>query len=587
MSNSLNSLVVILFTSVIFGQTTTVCSLAQDSREETPQLDQSVMNAGSQGSSHLITGGVADNVLRDSAEAGNAQRGPSFNRPNAAGQALPGLMDTRRLESDPEPLEIDNQMLKAEVSQTTTVNDGNNPKFGLVGAGTHVTANIVFCDFVTNWKAKPWAQLRSEVRGEEAHDGPALKAAWNKWKQTVNQILSSPENDLGADYGHAALHVVVNHDGSFGLVTDYTGHEDKFGGIPSSPKVTARFRQILAKIGSFPPFPSGSQASQCHVLVEATHYPLHVNDTQWESYNRSGMAAFQQAEQATDPGQQQDLYQEAKTELSSAVAEADRLGPQDPRLSASLNNLAQVYQLTDDYAHALPLMYRLATITERTYGPDSPALSNALHRYAQVLHNTGDVAEGQQVDAQARSIIDRNIQLMLKQNRIPEAQQLAAIGQNIHVPGNLDQSDFHAAQTYHHLGRYAEAEPYYKRELAYREKLFGPEDARVAVAMEGLAENYRAQGLYGEAAPLYDRALAIDYQAPQPNYGRMVKMLKNYASVVRQTQGDAAASQLEQRALEIQYAQQQPEAQRSKLPGIKEYPPQGTYREAGVWSRRL
>jgi len=53
-------------------------------------------------------------------------------------------------------------------------------------------------------------------------------------------------------------------------------------------------------------------------------------------------------------------------------------------------------------------------------------------------------------------------------------------------------------------GKYADAEPLYKRSLAIREKALGPEHPDVAASLNNLAELYRAQGKYAEAEVIGD-----------------------------------------------------------------------------------
>ena len=62
---------------------------------------------------------------------------------------------------------------------------------------------------------------------------------------------------------------------------------------------------------------------------------------------------------------------------------------------------------------------------------------------------------------------------------------------------------------YDNQGRYADAEPLYKRALAVREKTLGPDHPDVAQTLNNLALLYYNQGRYAEAEPLYKRALAI------------------------------------------------------------------------------
>ena len=65
------------------------------------------------------------------------------------------------------------------------------------------------------------------------------------------------------------------------------------------------------------------------------------------------------------------------------------------------------------------------------------------------------------------------------------------------------------AALYRSQGRYAEAEPLYKRSLAILEKALGPDHPEVGVSLDNLATLYRSQGRYAEAEPLHKRSLAI------------------------------------------------------------------------------
>ena len=59
------------------------------------------------------------------------------------------------------------------------------------------------------------------------------------------------------------------------------------------------------------------------------------------------------------------------------------------------------------------------------------------------------------------------------------------------------------------MGRYAEAEPLYRRSLAIREKQLGRDHPDVATSLNNLAVLYQAMGRYAEAEPLYRRSLEI------------------------------------------------------------------------------
>ncbi len=74
------------------------------------------------------------------------------------------------------------------------------------------------------------------------------------------------------------------------------------------------------------------------------------------------------------------------------------------------------------------------------------------------------------------------------------------------------------AELYRDQGKYAEAEPLYRRALAIDEKALGPEHPDVGQSLNNLAEGYHSQGRYAEAEPLYKRALAIFEKALGPEH---------------------------------------------------------------------
>ncbi len=84
------------------------------------------------------------------------------------------------------------------------------------------------------------------------------------------------------------------------------------------------------------------------------------------------------------------------------------------------------------------------------------------------------------------------------------------------------------------------------------EKALGPEHPDVATSLNNLAELYNAQGRYAEAEPLYKRALAIWEKVLGPEHPNVVAGLENYAALLRETGRSAEADKLEARAKVIQ-----------------------------------
>jgi tetratricopeptide (TPR) repeat protein len=112
------------------------------------------------------------------------------------------------------------------------------------------------------------------------------------------------------------------------------------------------------------------------------------------------------------------------------------------------------------------------------------------------------------------------------------------------------------AAVYYNQGKYAQAEPLYKRALAIKEKALGPEHPVVATSLNNLAALYDTQGKYAQAEPLYKRALAILEKALGPEHPHVATSLENYATLLRNTKRVAEAEKLEARAREIRAKQQ-------------------------------
>src|SRR5262245_60454915 len=107
------------------------------------------------------------------------------------------------------------------------------------------------------------------------------------------------------------------------------------------------------------------------------------------------------------------------------------------------------------------------------------------------------------------------------------------------------------ARRLHQAGRYAEAEPLYKRSLAIREKALGPDHPDVGTSLNDLALMYNSQGRYVEAEPLYKRSLAIRDKALGPDHPDVGTSLNNLAELYLAQGRYAEAEPLFKRSLAI------------------------------------
>ncbi|MBI3041197.1 MAG: CHAT domain-containing protein [Betaproteobacteria bacterium] len=107
------------------------------------------------------------------------------------------------------------------------------------------------------------------------------------------------------------------------------------------------------------------------------------------------------------------------------------------------------------------------------------------------------------------------------------------------------------AALYQTQGRYAEAEPLYRRSLGIAEKALGPDHRDVGQSLNNLAELYRGQGRYAEAEPLYRRSLGIREKALGPDHPDVGGSLNNLAGLYRAQGRFAEAEPLYRRSLRI------------------------------------
>lgn len=103
-------------------------------------------------------------------------------------------------------------------------------------------------------------------------------------------------------------------------------------------------------------------------------------------------------------------------------------------------------------------------------------------------------------------------------------------------------------------GKYDQALPVARRLVALREKMFGPEDPVVGIALGNLAEIYRAKKKYDEAEPLYRRSLAILERDPKANSQSLTNVLEVLADIAFEKRDYKGSSALLARALAVKEA---------------------------------
>jgi hypothetical protein len=106
-----------------------------------------------------------------------------------------------------------------------------------------------------------WARLASELYS----NGP-LRQAWLDWQRTVSSNVQEYSAPVQAAPGLASLHVVVAADGQIRAITPYDGPERPGRGAVNDPVSNQALTSVLRAI-QVPPFPTGSQVPEAHILV--------------------------------------------------------------------------------------------------------------------------------------------------------------------------------------------------------------------------------------------------------------------------------------------------------------------------------
>ena len=173
----------------------------------------------------------------------------------------------------------------------------------------------------------------------------------------------------------------------------------------------------------------------------------------------------------------------------------------------------------------------LAAVQEsENFAPQDPVLAMSLNNLAEAYRAQGKYAQAEPLYRRALSIDEK----------------VLGLG---HPDTATDLNNL--ATLYFNQDRYAEAEPLYQRSLAIREKVLGPEDPNVASCLNNLAGLYQAQGQYAEAEPLLQRSLAIWEKALGTEHPLVAASLENYAALLRKTDRNEEADRVEERAKAI------------------------------------
>ena len=94
----------------------------------------------------------------------------------------------------------------------------------------------------------------------------------------------------------------------------------------------------------------------------------------------------------------------AETAWRAALADAERLGADDPHVFAPLDQLGALYARTGRLEEAAPVLQRALALRQQILGADDPDVAASLEAYATVLRKLGRTAEAEPLETRARAI---------------------------------------------------------------------------------------------------------------------------------------------------------------------------------------
>ena len=273
-----------------------------------------------------------------------------------------------------------------------------------------------------------------------------------------------------------------------------------------------------------------------------------------------------------------ELYNQGKYTDAIAVALKARevarkeSGDTSAVYATSLNDLAYLYDMTEDYETAKPLYVQSIAIRKKIFGEEHPFYATSLHNLAYLYVHTGN-------DAAAESLFKKVLVIRKKAlgendlDYIYTITDLAALYNRtgsyttaeslyeellvlIKKVSGAETMDYvrvlnSLTMTYGNAGNYLSAEPLLTEALNLVKKIKGEEDPEYANILGNLAFTYEKTGNYAAADPLFLQSLAITKKALGKDHIEYSYRLNNLAFLYQEMGNYTAAEPLYKEALNI------------------------------------
>lgn len=238
-----------------------------------------------------------------------------------------------------------------------------------------------------------------------------------------------------------------------------------------------------------------------------------------------------------------------------------RLGPDHPGVAEVLNKLGAALAARERFDAAEAALRRALAIQEKRWGEGDPRVATALHNLAGIAYYRGRVEEagrllGRALEIRQAALPEDDLDLAgsreamallhQKQGRPAEAaallERLAATNERVYGPAHpqLARTLLNLALARIDLGEDGVARRLLERALAIDEAALEPGHPELVRTLATLADLHGRNGRYAEAEPLFRRLIELrDEGAP---YGQWDETLANWARLLRETGRDEEAA---------------------------------------------
>ena len=206
------------------------------------------------------------------------------------------------------------------------------------------------------------------------------------------------------------------------------------------------------------------------------------------------------------------------------------LGPKDPDVGGSLNNLAVLYKAMGEYQKAIPLAQRALKIAEDAFGPTHANTAICLNNLASLYQAMGSFDEALLLYKRALKI------------------KINLYGYN-HI--GITKVLNNLAGLYETMGDFDQAMALYRKVLEIDVRFYGQDQLEVATDLNNLGHLYRNMGIYDRSLAMHQKALEIREKKLDSQHPDMAFSLNNLASVYLALGAIDQALPLFQRALKI------------------------------------